>query len=569
MKRTSTFSLLAALAAVPALAAPVAPALSPAPDPAPAPVVDVAPAPAPAPAPAAQAPSEPLEDPDLGRWYVSPGVGYWNLEGDEPLKDAFYLTIRVGYDYSEWWSFEGSVVYAPKMDENLKGYGWRDEDGVYRLHSRRQSKSKGKWYFDDTWGAMFYFDAMFHFSKFDKFDPYLIFGAGLTTFGEDVMDESVCASFRAGGGIMYHLDDAWTLRLDTRIDLAGYNTEFNHTVDVGFIYRFGASRIKDDEGFRNQILPVDSDGDGLTDDEELRIGTDPHNWDTDGDGLSDGDEVNVHKTNPLNPDTDGDGLLDGEEVKTYKTDPKNPDTDGDGLLDGDEVKTYKTNPLDPDTDRDGLKDGEEVVTYKTNPLDPDTDHDGLRDGDEVKTHSTDPLNPDSDYDMLSDGYEVLRTKTNPLDPDTDKGGVRDGHEVIYDETNPLDPSDDILFFELNINFDTDKDVIKPEFFEQLDKVADVMLRNPGSTAVVEGHADQRRTSKRNYNITLSQKRAQSVSRYLQQKGIGADRIKAIGYGFDHPKAANDPVSGNLANRRVEVYIDGVKTGKVNYVNPGE
>jgi outer membrane protein OmpA-like peptidoglycan-associated protein len=171
--------------------------------------------------------------------------------------------------------------------------------------------------------------------------------------------------------------------------------------------------------------------------------------------------------------------------------------------------------------------------------------------------------------MLSDGYEVLRTKTDPLDPDTDKGGVRDGHEVIYDHTDPLDPSDDILFFELNINFDTDKDVIKPEFFDQLDKVAAVMLRNPGSTAVVEGHADRRKTSKRNYNITLSQKRAQSVSRYLQGKGIGADRIKAIGYGFDHPKAANDPVNGNLANRRVEVYIDGVKTGKVNYVNPGQ
>ena len=565
MKRTSPLSLLAALAAIPAFAAPVAPVMSPAPAPAaePAPVVD---APAPAEAPAA----EPLENPDLGRWYVSPGVGWWNLEGDEPLKDAFYLTLRIGYDWSEWWSFEGSVVVAPKMDENLKGYGWRDEDGVYRLHGQRESKSKGKdRYFDDTWGAMFYFDAMFHFSKFDKVDPYLIFGAGLTTFGEDVMDESVCASFRAGGGLMYHLGDAWTLRLDTRIDLAGYNTEFNHTVDVGFIYRFSGAEIAKDPEIA-VVVPVDSDGDGLTDDDEINIHhTDPHNWDSDGDGLSDGDEVRVHKTNPLNPDTDGDGLKDGEEVLKYKTDPLNPDTDGDGLLDGDEVKVYGTNPLDPDTDRDGLKDGEEVVTYKTNPLNPDTDGDGLLDGDEVKKHRTDPLNPDSDYDMLSDGYEVLKTKTNPLDPDTDKGGVRDGHEVIYDHTDPLDPSDDILFFELNINFDTDKDVIKPEFFEQLDKVAAVMLRNPGSTAVVEGHADRRQTSKRNYNITLSQKRAQSVSRYLQQKGIGADRIKAIGYGFDHPKAANDPVSGNLANRRVEVYIDGVKTGKVNYVNPGE
>ena len=492
-------------------------------------------------APSASAAGAAVESPDYGRWYVSPAIGFWNFEGDEPLEDGFYGSLRVGYDYSEWWMFEVNAIFAPSLDENLSGHYW---DGKYQEQPESKSKGDDK-YFDHTWGLQLYGDAMLHFTSWERLDPYVIFGIGLETFGKDVMEDSCSLNARVGAGLMYHINDSWTLRFDTRVNLAGYNTEFNHTVDVGFIYRFGAAEIAKDPDIA-VVAPVDSDGDGLTDDEELRIGTDPHNWDTDGDGLSDGDEVKTHKTNPLNPDTDGDGLLDG-----------------------DEVKTYRTNPLDPDTDRDGLKDGEEVVTYKTNPLDPDTDHDGLRDGDEVKTHRTDPLNPDSDYDMLSDGYEVLKTKTDPLDPDTDKGGVRDGHEVIYDKTDPLDPSDDILFFELNINFDTDKDVIKPEFFEQLDKVADVMLRNPGSTAVVEGHADQRRTSKRNYNITLSQKRAQSVSRYLQQKGIGADRIKAIGYGFDHPKAANDPVSGNLANRRVEVYIDGVKTGKVNYVNPGE
>ncbi len=67
----------------------------------------------------------------------------------------------------------------------------------------------------------------------------------------------------------------------------------------------------------NTILfgqPVDSDGDGLTDDREKTIGTDPHNWDTDGDGLSDYDEVTIWKTDPLNPDTDHDGFKDGDEV---------------------------------------------------------------------------------------------------------------------------------------------------------------------------------------------------------------------------------------------------------------
>lgn len=68
-----------------------------------------------------------------------------------------------------------------------------------------------------------------------------------------------------------------------------------------------------------QILfgePIDTDGDGLDDNRERDIGTDPNNWDTDGDGLSDGDEVIIWKTDPLNPDTDGDGYLDGEEVKS-------------------------------------------------------------------------------------------------------------------------------------------------------------------------------------------------------------------------------------------------------------
>jgi hypothetical protein len=79
---------------------------------------------------------------------------------------------------------------------------------------------------------------------------------------------------------------------------------------------------------------TDSDGDGLTDGQEIALGTDPLNPDTDGDGLTDGQEVNTYHTDPLNPDTDGDGLTDGQEVNVTHTDPLNPDTDGDGIPDG-------------------------------------------------------------------------------------------------------------------------------------------------------------------------------------------------------------------------------------------
>ena len=60
---------------------------------------------------------------------------------------------------------------------------------------------------------------------------------------------------------------------------------------------------------------MDSDADGLTDEREKELGTDPESADTDGDGLLDKQEVEIYETDPNNPDTDGDGFLDGEEVK--------------------------------------------------------------------------------------------------------------------------------------------------------------------------------------------------------------------------------------------------------------
>ncbi len=117
---------------------------------------------------------------------------------------------------------------------------------------------------------------------------------------------------------------------------------------------------------------VDSDGDGLGDDQEAWYGTDPNVPDTDGDGLTDYEEV-VAGLDPLDPndaalDPDGDGLTNAEEIAAG-TDWNNPDTDGDGLNDGEEVNLQNTDPLSVDTDLGGRTDGEEVLTDGTNPLD--------------------------------------------------------------------------------------------------------------------------------------------------------------------------------------------------------
>ena len=207
-----------------------------------------------------------------------------------------------------------------------------------------------------------------------------------------------------------------------------------------------------------------------------------------------------------------------------------------------------------DSDGDGIPDWLELL-IGTDPYNPDTDGDGLSDGEEFWIYFTDPLNPDTDYDGLKDGAESHVYGTDPLNPDTDGGGVYDGHEVMEDGTDPLDPRDDLQLFSLNIEFDYDKADLRAIYHDELDVIVRVLERDPGATARVEGHADRRARSERNYNIRLSERRAQAVLNYLADVGgISRDRLTAHGYGFDRPIAPNDTEENMQRNRRTDIYI---------------
>jgi outer membrane protein OmpA-like peptidoglycan-associated protein len=185
----------------------------------------------------------------------------------------------------------------------------------------------------------------------------------------------------------------------------------------------------------------------------------------------------------------------------------------------------------------------------------DGDGDGLSDKDEANVHGTDPNNPDSDFDGLSDGAEVATYATDPLNPDTDGGGVTDGHEVNDDSTNPLVDADDLELFTLNIEFDYDKAILRPVYYEELDKVATVMNDDSSGTATIEGHADRGPLSKRGYNLKLSERRAKAVLDYLVSVGgVDASRLVHKGVGFDRPIAPNDTDANRQKNRRTEIYI---------------
>ena len=321
--------------------------------------------------------------------------------------------------------------------------------------------------------------------------------------------------------------------------------------------------------YTGESCSSDRDNDGLGKCEEEKLGTNPRNPDTDGDGLTDGEEVLVYKTNPLQTDTDLDGLSDFDEVKKYKTDPLKADTDGDGLNDGEEVLKYKTNPLNADTDNDGLNDGDEVIKYKTDPNKADTDGDGLKDGEEVhgvnvdlkvagipaetKLCKTDPLNPDTDGDGLKDGEEVMTYKTDPLNVDTDGGTINDGVEVKRG-TNPLDPADDVVKIGVpvildGITFATGKSDITPQSENTLRKALKTLQTYSDISVEISGHTDNVGSDASNQK--LSERRANAVRDWLVREGINPDRITAVGYGESQPTATNDTPEGRQKNRRIE------------------
>ncbi|MBN1625166.1 MAG: OmpA family protein, partial [Deltaproteobacteria bacterium] len=66
----------------------------------------------------------------------------------------------------------------------------------------------------------------------------------------------------------------------------------------------------------------------------------------------------------------------------------------------------------------------------------------------------------------------------------------------------------------------------------------------------QGHTDNKGSAA--YNKTLSQKRANTVKDYIISKGIGKDRLSAVGYGLERPAASNDTEEGRAENRRVEL-----------------
>ncbi len=106
----------------------------------------------------------------------------------------------------------------------------------------------------------------------------------------------------------------------------------------------------------------------------------------------------------------------------------------------------------------------------------------------------------------------------------------------------------------DVLFDTAKYTLKPDAREKLAKVSGIILSHPGLKISVEGYTDS--IGGDEYNMKLSQNRADSVRNYFISQGIAPTNISAEGFGKSNPVADNATAAGRRQNRRVELVVSG-------------
>ena len=107
-------------------------------------------------------------------------------------------------------------------------------------------------------------------------------------------------------------------------------------------------------------------------------------------------------------------------------------------------------------------------------------------------------------------------------------------------------------FKADVMFDFDSAILKTGAYSEIDRVAQVLVKYPQTKIRIEGHTDSKGAE--DYNLTLSEKRADAFKNALVVRNVDPARLQTVGFGEGKPVAGNDTEAGRQMNRRVEVVI---------------
>ncbi len=298
--------------------------------------------------------------------------------------------------------------------------------------------------------------------------------------------------------------------------------------------------------------------------------------DRDGDGIKDDVDKCPDKAEDFDdfedkdgcpdPDNDGDGILDVDDRCPNTPENYNgfEDTDGcpekkDEDRDGDGIPDSVDQCPDVPEDKDGYED-------KDGCPDPDNDGDGVLDRDD-RCPGTD-ADKASKFKKTKEDKDGFEDADGCPDPDNDQDGILDVDDQCPNEKEtrnqykdddgcpdkrPIKLIGKKFFLAEKVYFVTNKDEIRKVSFKLLDSLASILKSMPELAKIeIQGHTDQR--GSRRYNLELSQKRAESVKRYLVNKGIDPSRLVARGYGKGRLRCKAETPECWSKNRRVEFII---------------
>jgi OOP family OmpA-OmpF porin len=186
---------------------------------------------------------------------------------------------------------------------------------------------------------------------------------------------------------------------------------------------------------------------------------------------------------------------------------------------------------------------------------PDSDGDGIVDGTDRCDNTPQNVSVDGfGCPLDDDGDRVANYRDNcpgtPAGTKVDTAGCAIPVVVAPVATKSAVVTAEGTWLYNKIKFESGKAKLKSSSSGELDEILNGLNTQPDLKLEIQGHTDIR--GARDYNLALSQKRADAVKTYLVSRNVDPSRLTVRGFGPDRPIAGNDTAAGRAANRRVEV-----------------
>ena len=441
-------------------------------------------------------------------WQVSFGTSALNFNGTNiagPNGKYSNVILDEYFHFEEHWNFSGDVfstislsrfldngfsigVRATVNDFNKLHDGYGDYPDNVMLGEKKKMISADVMIIKDFGDFSFY-----------NFEPFIEVGAG-----QSFVDSEKDYFLNAGVGVHFPISETVAIKLNS-----SYRKNFKNDAAVNYAPNL-LPHFQHNIGISINFGGRDTDQDGIYDQHDdcpQQPGLPEFN------GCPDNDGDGIENSKDACPDTPG--LLEFNGCA---------DSDGDGIAD----------PQDKCPNVAGLAKFDGC---------PDTDGDGIEDAKDACPEAAGPRRfrgcPDSDGDGLSDPNDKCPNDFGPAD---NEGCPNPTAEAI-EELNNLGA---VVQFELN------KSNIKPEAYDILIAVYNIMSKYGNTNFLIEGHTDT--SGPKSFNNKLSLDRANEVKDHLVEKGVDSNRLSTVGYGEDKPKESNRTRKGRIANRRVEFKV---------------